>query len=344
MRLCAGTAKGIVIIDPARGGRPLMALADPPSIWCMARDAADPNLLFAGAVHNAFAGSARGRAALARSTDGGRTWTDITPGAARDEEVWAVAAAPGRSGTVYIGTSRARLFRSENAGASFRECAAPRRAARPPARDRSRSAAPRASIRAIRFSPRDASVIYVVLEAAGVFRSTDGARSFEPLDRPAADEFHDLAIDPEDSSRLILATGAGVYSSANAGAAWRRAGGLIREWAITLLFAGAGAARSIFASAAAAPPPLWAMGPAGADALIFRSFDQGRTFAPLVYADGAARPGRGAAMRFAMNPEDPNDIFAAVSDGSILRIDAASGAARLIAERLPPVYDVLAIP
>jgi photosystem II stability/assembly factor-like uncharacterized protein len=341
MRLCAGTAKGIVIIDPARGGRPLMALADPPSVWCMARDAGDPNLLFAGAVHNAFAGSARGRAALARSTDGGRSWSDITPGAARDEEVWAVAAAPGRSGTVYIGTSRARLFRSENAGASFRECAAP---LRPPARDRFGAAATRASIRAIRFSPRDASVIHVVLEAAGVFRSTDGARSFESLARPAAEEFHDLAIDPEDSSRLIVATDAGVYFSATGGASWSRAAGLIREWAITLLFAGAGVGRSIFASAAAVPPPLWAMGPAGADAMIFRSFDQSRTYAPLVYADGAVRPGRGAAMRFAMNPEDPNDIFAAVSDGSILRIDAASGAARLIAERLPPVYDVLAIP
>lgn len=341
MRLCAGTAKGIVIIDPARGGRPLMALADPPSVWCMARDSGDPNLLFAGAVHNALAGSARGRAALARSTDGGRTWADITPGAARDEEVWAVAAAPGRSGTVYIGTSRARLFRSENAGASFRECAAPRR---PPARDRFGAAAPRASIRAIRFSPRDASVIHIVLEAAGLFRSTDGARSFEPLGRPAAEEFHDLAIDPEDPSRLIVATGAGVYFSANGGASWSRAAGLIREWAITLLFAGAGVGRSIFASAAAAPPPLWAMGPAGADAMIFRSFDRGRTFAPLVYADGAARPGRGAAMRFAMNPDDPNDVFAAVSDGSIVRIDAASGVARLIAERLPPVYDVLVIP
>lgn len=341
MRLCAGTAKGIVIIDPAHGGRPLMALADPPSVWCMARDFGDPNLLFAGAAHNALAGSARGRASLARSTDGGRSWTDITPGAAREEEVWAVAAAPGRSGTVYIGTSRARLFRSENAGASFRECAAPRR---PPARDRFGAAAARASIRAIRFSPRDSSVIHVVLEAAGVFRSTDGARSFEPLQRPAAEEFHDLAIDPGDPSRMVVATGAGVYFSATGGASWSRAAGLIREWAIALMFAGAGAGRSIFASAAAAPPPLWAMGPVGADAMIFRSFDQGRTFAPLVYAGGAARSGRGAAMRFAMNPDDPNDIFAAVSDGSIVRIDAAAGVARLIAERLPPVYDVLVIP
>lgn len=340
MRLCAGTAKGIVIIDSERNGRPLMALADPPSVWCMARDDGDPNLLFAGAVHNALAGSARGRAALARSTDGGRSWTDITPGAARDEEVWSVAAAPGRSGTVYIGTSRGRLFRSENAGASFRECAAPRH---PAPRGRSAAASSRASIRAIRFSPRDSSVIHVALEAGGVFRSTDGARSFESLNLPVAEEVHDLAIDPEDPSRLIVATGAGVYFSATAGASWSRAAGLTRAWAIALLFAGAGSGRSIFGSAAATPPPLWAMGPAGADAKIFRSFDSGRTFAPLVHAAAAAHPGRGAVMRFAANPDEPNDIFGAVSDGSIVRIDAASGAVRLIADRLPPVYDILVI-
>ena len=38
MLLCVGTSKGIVILDPDRGGLPLMALADPSSIWCMAQD------------------------------------------------------------------------------------------------------------------------------------------------------------------------------------------------------------------------------------------------------------------------------------------------------------------
>ena len=53
MRLCVGTAKGIVILDPGRGATPLMVSADPPSVWCMAQDCADPNLLYAGAIHNA---------------------------------------------------------------------------------------------------------------------------------------------------------------------------------------------------------------------------------------------------------------------------------------------------
>src|ERR1051326_2779724 len=93
MRLCVGTAKGIVMLDTDRSV-PRMVLADPPSVWCLGRDCQDPQLLYAGSVHNSQAGSARGKGSLARSSDGGRTWNDITPRNARDEEVWAIATAP----------------------------------------------------------------------------------------------------------------------------------------------------------------------------------------------------------------------------------------------------------
>ena len=63
MRLCIGTAKGIVILDPARGAIPLMVLADPSAVWCMAQDAADPNLLYAGSTEHI-----RGQGTVARST------------------------------------------------------------------------------------------------------------------------------------------------------------------------------------------------------------------------------------------------------------------------------------
>jgi len=69
MRLCIGTAKGIVIIDPARGATPLMVLADPSAVWCMAQDAVDPELIYAGSTEHI-----RGKGTLARSTDGGQTY------------------------------------------------------------------------------------------------------------------------------------------------------------------------------------------------------------------------------------------------------------------------------
>ncbi|MFZ2063942.1 MAG: hypothetical protein WAU82_23240, partial [Candidatus Binatus sp.] len=116
MRLCVGTAKGIVILDPARGATPLMVLADPSAVWCMAQDAADPNLIYAGSTEQI-----RGKGTLARSTDGGRTWTDVTPPLAREEEVWSVAASPAVKDRVFVGTSHARLFRSDDRGRVFKE-------------------------------------------------------------------------------------------------------------------------------------------------------------------------------------------------------------------------------
>ena len=99
MRLCIGSSKGIVILDPARGAVPLMVLADPAAIWCMAQDAIDPALLYSGAIEHVH-----GRDAVARSTDAGRSWTDITPPLAREEEIWAVSASPAVKDQLFIGT------------------------------------------------------------------------------------------------------------------------------------------------------------------------------------------------------------------------------------------------
>src|SRR5277367_6412511 len=123
MRLCVGTSKGIVILDADRG-TPLLISADPPSVWCLARDCYDAKIIYAGSVQNAQAGSARGKWSLARSSDGGRSWHDITPVYLRDEEVWAIATSIHRTGELIIGTSHARLFRSGDAGRNFSECAA----------------------------------------------------------------------------------------------------------------------------------------------------------------------------------------------------------------------------
>src|SRR5437870_12130394 len=104
MRLCIGTAKGMLILDAARRGIPLMVLADPSAVWCMAQDCADPNVIYAGSTSHI-----RGRGTLNRSSDGGRTWNDISPALAREEEVWALAASPAVKDRVFVGTSHARL-------------------------------------------------------------------------------------------------------------------------------------------------------------------------------------------------------------------------------------------
>jgi hypothetical protein len=342
MRLCVGTAKGVVILDPERSGPPLMVLAVPSSVWCMAQDCADPNLLYAGSVHNAQMGSARGKGSVARSTDGGRSWHDVTPGLMRDEDVWAIAAAPDVPGELFIGTSHARIMHSLDAGRSFTECTA---FLKLPGRERwTFPPAPHIPhVRALAFDPRHPNFLYVGVEEGGVFRSRDRGLSFEPLSQSIYADVHSVAVDPQDSQRLYVTTGRGLYLSGNGGNSWTFVKGLTRTYAVPLMVHG-GDDGAIYMAAAAGPPPLWSVGALGADAVIFHSADRGRSFAPLVGEGGAIHRTRGMVMRLLPVPGETSEFFAGLSDGSIIGVDERGGRVMTIAEKLPPVYDLVALP
>jgi photosystem II stability/assembly factor-like uncharacterized protein len=340
MKLCIGTSKGIVVLDAERKGRPLMALADPPSVWCMAQDNRNPGTIYAGSVDHAHMGSTRGRVTLARSNDGGRTWADITPGIARTEDVWAVATPPDAPGEVFIGTSHARLFHSLDHGRTFRECAG---FLKLPGRERWSFPPPPhvPHVRSIAFDPHDPMNMYVGVEEGGVARSRDRGESFELLNSGLYEDVHCVAVDPQNPNRLYATTGAGFYISENRGSSWSKVKrGFCRSYTVPLLVT-AGESSRVFTAAAAGPPPLWSTGPAGADAVMFRSLDAGQSFEAL---GDDALPERGMVMRFKADPEHAGDFFAVTSDGSVIRTHEMAQTATLIGERLPPAYDLVALP
>jgi hypothetical protein len=340
MRLCVGTAKGIVVLDPERGGTPLMVLADPASVWCMAQDCEKPDTLYAGSIHNIQAGSARGKGSLARSNDGGRSWQDITPRNGRDEEVWALATAPDINGQVFVGTSHARIFRSDDGGRSFHECGS---FLKLPGRERWSFPPPPhiPHVRSIAFDPRRPDTIYVGVEEGGIFRSRDRGETFEPANHNIYPDVHCVMVDPDDSQRLYATTGRGLYVSPNAGASWRFVKGLSRSYTIPILVRG-GRDAAVYIAAAAGPPPIWSMGPVGADALMFRSSDRGESFSPLAAGDGSTHATRGMVMR--LREDSSGALLGALSDGSLLRIGDCEENIAMIAEKLPPAYDFVALP
>jgi hypothetical protein len=61
-------------------------------------------------------------------------------------------------------------------------------------------------------------------------------------------------------------------------------------------------------------------------------------------ADGNPHPMRGMVMRLIGHPEDDHLLFGAMSDGGVIRIDEREEMVALIAEKLPPVYDLAVIP
>jgi photosystem II stability/assembly factor-like uncharacterized protein len=338
MRLCVGTSKGIVILDPDRRGTPVMVLADPSSIWCMAQDCGDPGLIYAGATGFASMGNARGKGSLARSKDGGKTWSDITLSLARDEDVWAAAAPPDSPNEVFVGTSHARLFRSRDAGRSFAEC---KRFLEVPGRDKWTFPPPPhiPHVRSIVFDRSNPGTMYVGVEEGGVIRSRDRGESFEVLNRGLYCDVHTIAIDPADSRRLYATTGGGFYLSEDSGGSWRRVTqGFNRNYTIPILV-DSEQTEVVYTAAAAGPPPMWMAG-GGADALIFRSSDRGNTFEPI---SDQAGPTRGMMMRFARDPGDAGRFFGVMSDGTVFAARNHGRTVSQIAEKLPPAYDMVAL-
>ncbi|HVA68086.1 MAG TPA: hypothetical protein VNF45_02150 [Candidatus Binataceae bacterium] len=331
MKLCVGTAKGVVIIDPERS-TPLLALADPSSVWCMAQDCDDPSVLYAGAVDNVHFGSARGRATLARSLDAGRSWSDITPRNAREDDVWAIAAAPDRSGELFVGTSHARLLRSLDRGQTFRECAAFLNVS-----GRSRWTGPLPPhiphVRSLAFDRSKPPALYIGVEEGGVIRSRNRGETFEVVSG-ISEDVHGLACDPGDPAQLYAATGEGLFVSHDAGASWRLAHGLNRSYAVPVFASGAGV---VHVGAASGAPPLWSRPNVGADSAIFRSVDGGMNFKALVQEPW---PVRAMVMRMRADPRSSGALFAVTNDGYVLGISGGpSPAVTTIAHRLPPSYD-----
>jgi len=333
MRLCIGTAKGIVILDPDRGGIPLMVLADPTAVWCMAQDSADPAVIYAGGFEHL-----RGRGTLSRSSDGGRSWADISPATARDEEIWALAASPAVKDQVFIGTSHARLLRSDDRGRSFLECAG---FLKIPGRERWTFPPPPhiPHVRSISFDPHDPRTMYAGVEEGGIFRTRDGGESFETLNQGLYIDVHTVAVDPADSRRLYATTGRGFYLSENSGGSWSQVrAGISRTYTVPLLVEGL-AGDSIVTAAAAGPPPTWSGGYSGADAILFRSRDRGASFTPIAaeYAWG-----RGMVMR--LRPDSQRGgFFGVTTDGHVIRA-LEGGAVTAIAEKLPPAHDLVILP
>jgi hypothetical protein len=340
MRLCIGTSKGIIILDADRGGAPLLISADPQSVWCLSRDCYDSRVIYAGSVQNAQAGSARGKGSLARSADGGRTWQDITPAAIRDEEVWAIAASIHRTGELIIGTSRARVLRSIDAGRSFQECTAFLKLG---GRDRWRlPVSPyRPRVRSITYDPTDPQSFYVGVEEGGLFLSADSGASFTRLNHGLPADVQCVAPDPSERSRLYVATGRGLYVSDDRGTSWDRAKGLSRHYAVTL-FADRFDSGSLYLAAAAGPPPQWSIGSRGADAMLFRSSDYGRSFVPFG-ENGTAGPTRAMLMRLVAGAEGEGVMYGAFNDGSIVRINERLASIHTISAKLPPAYDLIAL-
>ena len=177
----------------------------------------NPNLLFAGTWHthrppwSTYAPIDGPGGGLFRSQDAGKTWTRLQGNGLPDGDWGRVGidvSADGRRVYALIQAKKAGLYRSDDGGNTWTL----------------ENTDPRLTSRAWYFSgitidPQNAEVIY--MPNVALYRSEDGGKTISIVrGAPGGDDYHQLWIDPKNSSRMVLGTDQGTTISLDRGRTW----------------------------------------------------------------------------------------------------------------------------
>ncbi|HEX8893838.1 MAG TPA: hypothetical protein VF783_10965, partial [Terriglobales bacterium] len=184
----------------------------------LAMAAANPEILFAGTwqAHrppwSTYAPLQGSKSGLFRTADGGANWTELRGNGLPDGEwgrVGVAVAADGRRVYALIDAGKkSGLYRSDDGGNTWTLC----------------NGDSRLTSRSWYFNqptidPNNADVVYVPNVA--LYRLEDGGKSLAIVrGAPGGDDYHQLWIDPANSSRMVLATDQGTSVSLDRGATW----------------------------------------------------------------------------------------------------------------------------
>ena len=195
VRVLVGTRKGAFVMT-ADGKRDRWDISGPHfggwEVYHLKASPADPNRLYASQSSGWFG------QIIQRSDDGGTSWNPVgnqfayqgetgqhqwydgTPHPWEFKRVWHIEPSPTNPDTIYAGVEDAALFRSTNGGQTWDELPGLR------THHTASKWAPGAGglcLHTILLDPANSNRLFVAISAAGVFRSDDGAASWQAINR-----------------------------------------------------------------------------------------------------------------------------------------------------------------
>ncbi|MGE3805967.1 MAG: WD40/YVTN/BNR-like repeat-containing protein [Gemmataceae bacterium] len=250
VRVLVGTRKGAFLLT-SDGKREQWEVSQPLfagwQIYHMKGSPADPNRIYASQQTDWFG------QIMQRSSDGGATWETVdnkfvyegTPGTHlfydgkphpwEFKRIWHLEPSLSDPDVVYAGAEDAALFKSSDGGTSWQELAGLRTH---PSGQYWQPGAGGMCLHTILIDPKNPERIYIAISAAGAFRTDDGGKSWQPINRGLVSRYelphpeaevghcvHRIAMHPARPDVLFMQKHWDVLRSDNAGDSWHEVSG-----------------------------------------------------------------------------------------------------------------------
>lgn len=333
--LYVGTDAGAVTVRGEKGAWEIQQQALNAWEVCeMAANPERPNVVFAGT---------RGDGVW-RSEDAGKSWFKPCYGKRGPGKVRCVTPDPNDDRTLYAGAEPIDIFVSHDLGASW-ECLDsvwdqpfvgtvqyPVAVVEPHVRD-------------IAIDATDSRVMYAALQVGYMIKTTDGGKTWKLLDKQLDADVHTIGLNPSQPGHILIATGGhdyrlgrapgkALYRSIDGGESWQPSGASFsQEYSVPLVVHPANP-RVAFAGLAHGTPGAWRR-PSGAEATLVRTMDGGDTWQEI--GRGFPDAGRRMPIGIAVDPCEPSNVYAALSDGQLVAsLDGGDSWAALDVKTPPP--------
>jgi photosystem II stability/assembly factor-like uncharacterized protein len=249
VRVLVGTKKGAFILT-ADGKRRKWSMTGPHftgwEIYHLKGSPVDPDRIYASQTSGWFG------QVLQRSNDGGKSWDavgnefkydgvpgthqwyDGTPHPWEFKRVWHLEPSLTEADTVYAGIEDAALFKSVDGGRSWQELAGLRGHGSGP---HWQPGAGGMCLHTVLLDPADPKKIYIAISAAGAFRTTDGGKSWSPINKGLHSKYipdptaevghcvHRIAMNPARPKTLFMQKHWDVMRSDDGGDSWHEISG-----------------------------------------------------------------------------------------------------------------------
>jgi hypothetical protein len=307
-----------------------------------------------------------------RSADGGETWTEAArppafpksddPARARsvDHTFWLEPGHASEPGVWWAGTSPPGLFESRDGGATWDSVAGFNDNPMYPQWVPPDAGTPDGPLlNQIRIDPRDPAHMYLATSTAGVFESTDRAKSWRPLNRNVEANFmpdpypefgqdaHYIALAPSRPDRLWQQNHCGIYRVDRPNERWERIGRAMPEEIGDIGFTIVAHPRE--ADTAWVFPmdgtSVWPRTSPGGRPAVYRTRDAGASW---------ERQDRGfpteqgwftvKRQAFCADDEPSVGLYLGTTGGEIWMSDDEGGSFRQVVAHLPEIYSVVAAP